>query len=107
MESLILKTLGFYICVPTIVDFLERFLKATECSVSDSPKVESLAKVRSCVCDRITHYQQCCNLVHTSKCYDVNTTSCKCKQYRHLALWFINCMNNTLLNKQKVHVEGT
>ena len=49
MESLILKTLGFYICVPTIVDFLERFLKATECSASDSPKVESLAKVRSCV----------------------------------------------------------
>lgn len=46
MESLILKTLGFYICVPTIVDFLERFLKATECSESDSLKVEALAKVR-------------------------------------------------------------
>jgi len=44
MESLILKTLGFYICVPTIVDFLERFLKATECSESESPKVEALAK---------------------------------------------------------------
>lgn len=46
MESLILKTLGFYICVPTTVDFLERFLKATECSDSESLKVEALAKVR-------------------------------------------------------------
>lgn len=49
MESLILKTLGFYICVPTIVDFLERFLKATECSESESPKVEALAKVSQVV----------------------------------------------------------
>ncbi|KAJ7372008.1 Cyclin-A2 [Desmophyllum pertusum] len=44
MESLILKTLGFDVCVPTIINFLERFLKATECSESDSPKVEALAK---------------------------------------------------------------
>lgn len=49
MESLILKTLGFYICVPTIVDFLERFLKAIECSESESPKVEALAKVSQVV----------------------------------------------------------
>lgn len=45
MESLILKTLGFEVSVPTILNFLERFLKATECPVTDSPKVESLAKV--------------------------------------------------------------
>lgn len=48
MESLILKTLGFDICVPTILNFLERYLKATECSESESPKVEALAKA-SCV----------------------------------------------------------
>ncbi|XP_022778107.1 G2/mitotic-specific cyclin CLB2-like [Stylophora pistillata] len=45
MESLILKTLGFEVCSPTILNFLERFLKATECPEADKSKVESLTKV--------------------------------------------------------------
>ena len=45
MESLILKTINFDLSVPTIKDFLERFVKATECSESDRPKVQDLAKV--------------------------------------------------------------
>lgn len=45
MESLILKTLGFEVCAPTILNFLERFLKAAECPEADKSKVESLAKV--------------------------------------------------------------
>lgn len=44
MESLILKTLGFEVCAPTILNFLERFLKAAECPEADKSKVESLAK---------------------------------------------------------------
>lgn len=44
MESLILKTLGFEVCSPTILNFLERFLKATECPEADKSKVESLTK---------------------------------------------------------------
>lgn len=45
MESLVLKTLNFDVSVPTILNFLERFLKAVECNDSDRPKVEALAKV--------------------------------------------------------------
>ena len=45
MESLILKTINFDLSVPTVVNFLERFVKATECSESDSSKVEALSKV--------------------------------------------------------------
>ena len=48
MESLILRTINFDVSVPTVLNFLERFVKATECSDSDSPKVEALAKVTSC-----------------------------------------------------------
>lgn len=44
MESLVLKTLNFDVSVPTILNFLERFLKAVECTDSDRPKVEALAK---------------------------------------------------------------
>lgn len=44
MESLILRTINFDVSVPTVLNFLERFVKATECSDSDSPKVEALAK---------------------------------------------------------------
>ena len=51
MESLILKTLGFEVCAPTILNFLERFLKAAECPEADKSKVESLAKVcLDCLC---------------------------------------------------------
>ena len=57
MESLILKTLGFDICVPTVINFLERYSKATECSESDSPKVNSLAKVSRVVCMTVSGYQ--------------------------------------------------
>lgn len=45
MESLVLKTLNFDVSVPTILNFLERFLKAVECNNSDRPKAEALAKV--------------------------------------------------------------
>ena len=45
MESLILRTTNFDLSVPTVINFLERFVKATECSESDSPKVEALSKV--------------------------------------------------------------
>lgn len=45
MESLVLKTLNFDVSVPTILNFLERFLKAVECTDSDRTKVEALAKV--------------------------------------------------------------
>lgn len=45
MESLVLKTLNFDVSVPTILNFLERFLKAVECNDSDRAKVEALAKV--------------------------------------------------------------
>lgn len=45
MESLVLKTLNFDVSVPTILNFLERFLKAVECNDSDRTKVEALAKV--------------------------------------------------------------
>ena len=45
MESLVLKTLNFDVSVPTILNFLERFSKAVECTDSDRPKVEALAKV--------------------------------------------------------------
>lgn len=44
MESLILKTINFDVSVPTVVNFLERFLKAAECPDSDFPKFEALAK---------------------------------------------------------------
>lgn len=45
MESLILKTINFDVSVPTVVNFLERFLKAAECPDSDFPRFEALAKV--------------------------------------------------------------
>lgn len=44
MESLILKTLNFDVSVPTIMNFLERFVKAADCLESDRPKFEALAK---------------------------------------------------------------
>ncbi|KAK2563061.1 G2/mitotic-specific cyclin-A [Acropora cervicornis] len=43
-ESLILKTINFDVSVPTVVNFLERFLKAAECPDSDFPRFEALAK---------------------------------------------------------------
>ncbi|XP_068701086.1 G2/mitotic-specific cyclin-A-like isoform X1 [Montipora foliosa] len=44
MESLILKTINFDVSVPTIVNFLERFVKAADCPESDHPKFEALSK---------------------------------------------------------------
>ena len=46
MESLVLKTINFDVSVPTIVNFLERFVKAADCPESDHPKFEALSKVR-------------------------------------------------------------
>lgn len=45
MEHLVLKVLGFDLAVPTVLDFLERFLKAAHVADMQTPKVEALSKV--------------------------------------------------------------
>ena len=45
MEQLVLKVLSFYLSVPTIVDFVERFLRAARIPTAMAPKVGSLSKV--------------------------------------------------------------
>lgn len=45
MEQLVLKALTFDLSVPTILNFLERYLKATKAPENLAPKVESLARV--------------------------------------------------------------
>ena len=62
MESLILRTINFDVSVPTVLNFLERFVKATECSDSDSPKVEALAKVTSCTIISATDKETLCGV---------------------------------------------
>ncbi|KAK3752615.1 hypothetical protein QZH41_018802, partial [Actinostola sp. cb2023] len=44
MEQLVLKVLSFDLSVPTTLNFLERYLKATRVPESFAPKVESLAR---------------------------------------------------------------
>ncbi|EDO37884.1 predicted protein [Nematostella vectensis] len=44
MEQLVLKVLTFDLSVPTILNFLERFIKATNVPESMAPKVEALAR---------------------------------------------------------------
>lgn len=45
MEQLVLKALTFDLSVPTILNFLERYLKAAKAPQNMAPKVDALARV--------------------------------------------------------------